>query len=762
MPLIDNISWDGSRKFLVHLSEPAGSSLGSSVSTVFITDDECAFSFDSASQHVSEGQYAPTLTVYRDGFIGRTASVRYTTIAGTAQAGSDFVQVSSVLTFASNQYSATIEIPLLDDNEFEPDETFSIQLSDPVGGELGAIASALLTIHDQRPALVVTNCDEDILRTAIAAAGFTSGSVFFDCDGIITLTAPLVITNELVRLDARGHNVALSGNFSNRVFEVLPGASLTLVNLTIANGRSTNGGGIFNHGKLSLIGCSIATNTAEGFAGINGIAGTNGTISSAAQPVPITPGGLGGNGERGGTAGGGGIYNLGTLLCSNSHFIGNRTVGGRGGNAGFGGRGGYGIDGFGRVRFCEAGGNPGLAGSGGDSFGAAFYNAGEASLAGSTFAGNSAIGGLGGLGGVGGSVPCGLGPIAHTQAGQGGAAQGGAWFNEGTLLIERCLASYNSSTGGAGGDAPESNSNIQQAGQGGNGGNASGGAGASITSNLVSNTTIFGNKAVGGRSGFSAHYGGGIGCPAPGGNGGDAHGGGLSHGSGLFDTSYGNWVIFTTLWENLAVSGYPTNLSRGGCGGLNELRLGTFGQADGHTLVASNSLWIAHSILGGSTPSNQCVGFINDLRNNLCSDASANFTDASSRNNTNPILGPLANHGGPTLTMSPMPTSPAIDASADDEYCSRTDQRGVPRPQGAHSDIGAVEATFLSIVKLADGDVRLSYAGIPGESYTLEGKPAFSELWSAIETKPAGPGGSLQYSDLPGSAAQRVFRVKSP
>lgn len=55
------------------------------------------------------------------------------------------------------------------------------------------------------------------------------------------------------------------------------------------------------------------------------------------------------------------------------------------------------------------------------------------------------------------------------------------------------------------------------------------------------------------------------------------------------------------------------------------------------------------------------------------------------------MIGSLADNGGPTFTHALMPGSPAIDA-ADDAACSATDQRGISRPQGAHSDIGAYEA----------------------------------------------------------------------
>lgn len=58
-------------------------------------------------------------------------------------------------------------------------------------------------------------------------------------------------------------------------------------------------------------------------------------------------------------------------------------------------------------------------------------------------------------------------------------------------------------------------------------------------------------------------------------------------------------------------------------------------------------------------------------------------------------LAPLGNYGGPTLTMPPLPGSPAIDAG-DDTAASglTTDQRGYPRLSGPHADIGAVEVQY--------------------------------------------------------------------
>ena len=59
-----------------------------------------------------------------------------------------------------------------------------------------------------------------------------------------------------------------------------------------------------------------------------------------------------------------------------------------------------------------------------------------------------------------------------------------------------------------------------------------------------------------------------------------------------------------------------------------------------------------------------------------------------------PMLGSLANHGGPTETIALMPMSPAVDAA--DPACPppATDQRGSMRPGGARCDIGAFEVPF--------------------------------------------------------------------
>jgi len=88
------------------------------------------------------------------------------------------------------------------------------------------------------------------------------------------------------------------------------------------------------------------------------------------------------------------------------------------------------------------------------------------------------------------------------------------------------------------------------------------------------------------------------------------------------------------------------------------------------------------------------LGGVNLIEDGSCETTSPNLTG-------DPKLGPLANNGGPTQTFALLEGSPAIDSGVD-EVCAKKygannlDQRGIPRPQGSHCDIGAFEAVQSS------------------------------------------------------------------
>jgi len=76
-----------------------------------------------------------------------------------------------------------------------------------------------------------------------------------------------------------------------------------------------------------------------------------------------------------------------------------------------------------------------------------------------------------------------------------------------------------------------------------------------------------------------------------------------------------------------------------------------------------------------------------DFHTNATSDGTCGFSDVL----PDPMLGPLADNGGPTRTRLPLSGSGLIDTGALAD-CLPSDQRGVARPIGSDCDLGAVEA----------------------------------------------------------------------
>jgi hypothetical protein len=106
---------------------------------------------------------------------------------------------------------------------------------------------------------------------------------------------------------------------------------------------------------------------------------------------------------------------------------------------------------------------------------------------------------------------------------------------------------------------------------------------------------------------------------------------------------------------------------------------------------------LKNTIVTNSPSGGNCLGTITNGGYNLDSGTSCGFpTENSSKD---PLLGSLADNGGPTKTHALLAGSPAIDK--DNSFGESTDQRGLPRPSdfvgipdasgGDSSDIGAFE-----------------------------------------------------------------------
>lgn len=198
-----------------------------------------------------------------------------------------------------------------------------------------ANAAAVLSAINTTPYVYVVNSTADdsdglcerapgdcTLREAIITANGTAAAdtIDFVVGGTITLAASLpTITKPLTIWGPSGQSLAIDGANLYRVLKVDTGVTLNLENLTIQNGKSVQGGGIYNNGTLNVLGVTFKGNTA-----ING-----GAIYEVTSSVTdISNSAFSGNSA---TSAGGGIESAGGVLkIINSTFSGNSAPSGAG------------------------------------------------------------------------------------------------------------------------------------------------------------------------------------------------------------------------------------------------------------------------------------------------------------------------------------------------------------------------------------------------------------------------------------------------
>jgi hypothetical protein len=609
------------------------------------------------------------------------------------------------------------------------------------------------------PAIVVTN-DQNAgagsLRQAILDI-CSGGTIAFDpslSGGTIYLASSLLIDKGLtIDGSTLASHIQTSGDTNNdgagdvSVFQISGSSPVELKGLNIIKGKAsgtTGGGGIANFGTLTLTNVILSGNSYIGGIGGGGIYNSgdltliNGTITANlaedgggifneyGHTLTITGSTFSDNGAESSNAlrgSGGGIANIGTLSVDNSEFLDNHAYAGGGAivnsingvstvisssftnNSSFGNGNGGAInnhEGGLTIENCTFTANSDF-GVEGD--GAAVHNEDQMSIAGSTFTGNSSSHHGGGI--------ANLGVLTVTNSilsSNSAFSFGGGIFNSGNLTITNTNISENTAAGG-GGVLNDNNGLL-----------------------TVVNSTISNNSASSGGGIFNLSDTGTINISSStlSGNSVSDNGGGIS-----------NWGTLNA--TNITISGNSAKLG-GGIFNILETSTVTNSTISGNSALTSGGgvynasiLNYANTIIANSTSGEDCFndsfGIIGTNINNLVENNSASPNQCGVPDlNNDPNLGPLANNGGSTLTMSLLPDSPAID-SGDDAVCvampvSNTSQNGVTRPQGAHCDIGAYE--YLdTILPTVISSVRVSAS--PTNLAIVDFTVAFSESVTGVD-----------------------------
>ncbi|PWU18269.1 MAG: hypothetical protein C5B50_09575 [Verrucomicrobia bacterium] len=683
-------------------------------------------------------------------------------------------------------------------------------------GMVNAYNAVVLALAHPPATITVTNTADSgpgTLRAALAGAANGDTIDASGVTGAILLTSgELLVSNNVTILGPGPANLAVNGNGASRAFNI-SGTAVTITGLTITNGNASGGypancgGGIYmGPGTLTVSNCILNGNSAQ-FDG--------GAVFANRSIMAVSACTFGSNSV---SANGGGIFinavvGNSTLNISNCTFRGNTAVGVGGGVFNNGNTGGNATV---TVSASTFSGNSANGGNGGGIFNHGYSGSVNLTMSASAFSSNSSSYNGGGIfnNGYSGSATltvsnCAFSAnVARSDSGGGIynngqvsgkatalilnstlsgnlAGYGAGIYNDGdsagngTLTVSNCILNGNRASGWGGGifnngtssgtgtvqvvsSTLSSNSAANSFGGGifnnGNGGNGVVTVSASTLSSNLASANGGGIYNDGESSGTGTVQ---IASSTLSGNSASGDGGGIYNDG----TSAGKVTLVikaSTLSGNLAGSGIGGAIRSNGSGGSASVEIGS-------SILNAGASGASIANLSGAVSSD---GY------NLSSDSAGGLlTNTTDQINTDPMLGPLQDNGGPTFTHALLCGSPAIDQGRNFS-ASATDQRDVgfartvidptltKPPGGDGTDIGAfeVQQPCAAILSLANFGAGLNQFGfdIGGSSHRLIVVEASTNFvsWTALATNTLGAA-PLHFTDPAwANFPQRFYRAK--
>ncbi len=257
--ILDDSYYEGDETFTAGISNIVGGdgTIGSIASAVItIAEDdavppagEIGFEFDSKT--VIENDSDVTLNVQRTGGSFGELSVNYASFDGSAIVGTDYRVLSDSLTFADGETQKTIVVNLFNDDIYEPDETFTVQLSNLIGDGVLGINLSTITILDDEP---IPEAGVLEIENANYIINENDGSLAINVirvDGDVGTVSVDISTSDLTAIASEDYETI------SQTLSFADGEGLKSITLNIVDDSSYEGEEVFSLNLSNVVGTSL-------------------------------------------------------------------------------------------------------------------------------------------------------------------------------------------------------------------------------------------------------------------------------------------------------------------------------------------------------------------------------------------------------------------------------------------------------------------------------------------------------------------------
>jgi glucose/arabinose dehydrogenase len=151
VPILGDVLDEDDETFLLDLSSPVNATLGDPQGQATIQDDDPLPVLSVESCAAIEGDVGTTPCTFGVRLVpvsGRTVTVSFATASGSATSGVDFTPASGSLTFAPGETGHAVAVDVIGDLVSEPDESFSLGLSNAVNAAVSLFGNGTILDDD--------------------------------------------------------------------------------------------------------------------------------------------------------------------------------------------------------------------------------------------------------------------------------------------------------------------------------------------------------------------------------------------------------------------------------------------------------------------------------------------------------------------------------------------------------------------------------------------------------------------------------------